>query len=148
METEKCYYHTFFEFQIALWLAKFINLYIKSGLFIEVASEQSSLYVDSLPLKATLSKNDTINLQTNNYTETAVFRGSYCSLWIYYNCLQISMWPMCGQCSHFLHSENTRKAKVFWCFQGVKNGNIGYKWVNGDCFTYFSLKHEIKVYLR
>ena len=64
MGTEKCYYHTFFEFQIALWLAKFINLYIKSGLFIEVASEQSSLYVDSLPLKATLSKNDTMNLQT------------------------------------------------------------------------------------
>ena len=30
----------------------------------------------------------------------------------------------------FYTPENTRKPKVFWCFQGVQNGNIGQKRVN------------------
>ena len=33
-----------------------------------------------------------------------------------------------GQCSHFIPPEKTRKPLVFWCFQGVLNGNIGRKW--------------------
>lgn len=43
--------NTFFEFQIALWLASCMNLYIRSGLFKSEAREHSSLYVDKLPLK-------------------------------------------------------------------------------------------------
>ena len=34
-----------------------------------------------------------------------------------------------GLCSHFIQPENTKKPKVFWCFQGVKNREIGQKWV-------------------
>ena len=34
-------------------------------------------------------------------------------------------------CSHFVPPENIRKCLVFLCFQGVFNGNIGQKWVNG-----------------
>ena len=33
------------------------------------------------------------------------------------------------QYCHFIHLENTRAPKDFWCFQKVLNGNIGYKWV-------------------
>ena len=35
-----------------------------------------------------------------------------------------------GRCSHLISPENTRKLKVFWCLQGVSNGNIDQKCVN------------------
>ena len=42
--------------------------------------------------------------------------------------------PILSQCSLFIPPENTRKSKLFWCFQVVENGNIGQKWVNiGSC---------------
>ena len=40
---------TFFEFHSALWLARFMNLYTRSGLFKSLAREHSSLYVERLP---------------------------------------------------------------------------------------------------
>ena len=39
----------------------------------------------------------------------------------------------------FIPPENTRRPKIFWCFQGVYNGNIGQKWVKNtkdDVFTF------------
>ena len=33
-----------------------------------------------------------------------------------------------SQCFHFIPSETTRKAEVFWCFEGLANGSIGQKW--------------------
>lgn len=44
---------TFLEFQSALWLARFINLYTRSGWFMSLANEHSSLYVDSADLAGT-----------------------------------------------------------------------------------------------
>ena len=39
--------------------------------------------------------------------------------------------PIFGRCPHlFIPPENTRKQKVFTCFQGVWKCNIGVKWVN------------------
>ena len=32
-----------------------------------------------------------------------------------------------SQCPHFVPPENTRTPKVFWYFQGIKNGNISQK---------------------
>ena len=34
-----------------------------------------------------------------------------------------------AQCFISLLPETDRKAKVFWCFQGVQKQNIGLKWV-------------------
>ena len=31
---------------------------------------------------------------------------------------------------HSITPENTKKPLVFWCFQGVQNGNVGQIWVN------------------
>lgn len=45
---------TFLEFQTALWLARFMNLYIKSGWLRSVAKEHNSRYVDSWPLEEIL----------------------------------------------------------------------------------------------
>ena len=36
-----------------------------------------------------------------------------------------------GLCAHFIPSENTRKPKVFSCFQRVWNGNIVQKLIKG-----------------
>ena len=36
------------------------------------------------------------------------------------------------QCFYFLSSENNRKPKVFWCFQGVGNGNVDQKWLSNE----------------
>ena len=33
--------------------------------------------------------------------------------------------------SNFIPPENTKKLSVFWCLEGVKDGNIGQKWVKG-----------------
>ena len=46
------------------------------------------------------------------------------------NSTKCATYPVFGQCFHFLPPENTRKSKVFWCFQRVWKGNIGQKWVN------------------
>ena len=66
--------------------------------------------------------------------------------------LQISLthfWQMFS----FIPPENTRKpkvlikrfaSKVFWCFQGVWNGNIGQKWVKG---LHKFRTHQAKIYI-
>ena len=42
-----------------------------------------------------------------------------------------SFWPMFQFYTPWKHQKTyTRKPLVFWCFQGVINGNIGQKWVN------------------
>ena len=41
----------------------------------------------------------------------------YCFLYLTFS-------PNLGQFSHFTPPENARKTKVFWCFQGLKNGSI------------------------
>ena len=38
--------------------------------------------------------------------------------------------PITGQCFYFILHENTRQPKIFWCFQGLLNENIGQKWIN------------------
>ena len=53
-------------------------------------------------------------------------------------------WQMFCKRSHFVPSENTRKPEVFWCFQGVSNGNIGQTWVTytltSNIFSFFFVK--------
>ena len=34
-----------------------------------------------------------------------------------------------GQFSRFIILENTRNLKLFWCLQGLQNGNTGQKWL-------------------
>ena len=58
----------------------------------------------------------------------------------------ISHQPISGQCSISIPPENVRKPLVLWHFQGVKERNIGMRWVKNKQFTKKVVKQYFKYF--
>ena len=58
----------------------------------------------------------------------------------------VKLWNRWGhRSSHLIPPENIRKLLVFWCFQGVSNGNTGQKWDKNViiCRLNYNLCHKV-----